>query len=231
MTKANETSLRRDLIQTCLSMKESGLTFGTSGNASVRLDAETLLITPTGVAYDELQAKDIVTLKYDGTYYGPKPPSSEWRFHRDILTERDDINAIVHTHSPFATALACRMEAIPAFHYMIAVAGGADIRCAPYATFGTQALSEHVLEALAERLACLMANHGQIALGTDLKSALNLSGEVENLSAMYWRSKMVGEPDLLDSQEMVRVIEKFKTYGTDQEVDSALTHGGDHPPE
>lgn len=231
MSCSSEQDLRGALIETCLAMQTSGLTFGTSGNASVRLDAETLLITPTGMAYDALQPEDIVGLTLDGQYYGKRPPSSEWRFHRDVLKQRSDVNALVHTHSPFATALACRNEPIPSFHYMVAVAGGADVRCAPYATFGTQALSEQVLTALAGRNACLMANHGQITVGKDLDAALKLAGEVETLSAMYWRSMQGGDPVLLDSQEMQRVIEKFKTYGSAVSTDCELVHAGDHMPD
>jgi len=230
MTRRSEVGLRVALIQTCLEMAQSGLTFGTSGNASVRLDDETLLITPTGLAYASLQPEDIVALKFGGRYYGKRQPSSEWRFHRDILSSRHETQAVVHTHSPFATALACRGSAIPSFHYMVAIAGGADIRCAPYATFGTQALSEQVLTALSGRQACLMANHGQIALGSDLSSALKLAGEVESLAAMYWRSQQGGEPDLLDQHEMQRVIEKFKTYGTENVANADLVHAGDRQP-
>ena len=230
MTQPEEVGLRVALIQTCLEMAETGLSFGTSGNASVRLDDDTILMTPTGLSYDLLQPDDIVALKMDGRFYGKRNPSSEWRFHSDILQKRRDVQAVVHSHSPFATALACRRERIPPFHYMVAVAGGPDVRCAPYATFGTQDLSDYALEALADRRACLLANHGQIALGTDLDSALKMAGEVETLAAMYCRTCAGGEPNLLDTREMDRVIEKFRTYGTPDFDDAELTWVGNQLP-
>ncbi len=234
MTRPDEMELRVALVQTCLEMASAGLTFGTSGNASVRLDEDTILITPTGMTYETLQPDDVVALKLNGRHYGRRKPSSEWRFHRDILKARTGVAAVVHTHSPFATALACRGDAIPSFHYMVAVAGGADIRCAPYATFGSQALSDHALQALEGRQACLLGNHGQIALGPDLKCALKMAGEVETLAAMYWRSSQGGDPVLLDQSEMERVLEKFQTYGTDDDSASdgeeGLTHAGEERP-
>lgn len=212
----DELNLRADLIETCHEMAGSGLTFGTSGNASARLDKESLLITPSGVDYEALQPADIVRVTFDGQFFGSHAPSSEWRFHRDILAEREDTQAIVHTHSLMATAVACQRQAIPSFHYMVAVAGGADIRCASYATFGTQALSDNLIQALGERYACLMANHGQVALGHSLKEALRLAGEVEVLAHMYWHARQGGNVTLLDDTEMAVVLEKFKTYGTNR---------------
>lgn len=213
MNTDREMTLRVNLIQTCHAMADSGLTFGTSGNASVRLDSDSLLITPTGLAYDDLQPEDIVRLRDNGHHFGTRKPSSEWRFHRDILRARRDVDAIVHVHSQAATALACRAEGIPSFHYMVAVAGGEDIRCAPYATFGTQELSDYALTALEDRYACLLANHGQIALGSDLPEALKMAGEIETLAGMYWQSIQGGKPTLLSKNEMQRVLKKFKTYG------------------
>jgi len=140
-------------------------------------------------------------------------PSSEWRFHRDIYAARADAQAIVHTHAPFATTLACMHRGIPPFHYMVAVAGGKDIRCAPYATFGTQELSDHAVAALAGRRACLLANHGMIAIGASLDGALALAVEVETLAEMYWRALQIGEPSPLPDAEMDVVLEKFRTYG------------------
>lgn len=208
-----ELELRSALISCCHRMAESGLTFGTSGNASVRLDSNTCLITPSAVPYESLQPDDIVALEMNGKHHGRQVPSSEWRFHRDILKTRTDVDAVVHTHSKMATALACQNKSIPAFHYMVAVAGGEDIRCARYATFGTQDLSDNILRALDGRLACLMANHGQVALGPTLDSAFKMAGEVETLADMYWHARQGGEIDLLSSAEMLNVIEKFKTYG------------------
>jgi L-fuculose-phosphate aldolase len=208
-----ELALRQALIETCRALRTSGLTFGTSGNVSARCSPTTCLISPTGMDYDALRPEDLPVLAFDGTWAGSAQPSSEWRFHRDILQARPEVHAIVHTHSTYATALACRGRAIPAFHYMVAVAGGADIRCAPYATFGTQALSNAALQALAGRTACLLANHGVIALGRDLPAALRLAGEVENLAHQYLIARTDGAPRLLDASEMQRVVEKFKTYG------------------
>ena len=163
----------------------------------------------------------------DGEARGALLPSSEWRFHRDIYAARADAHAIVHTHAPFATSLACLHRGIPPFHYMVAVAGGTDIRCAPYATFGTQALSDHAVAALAGRRACLLANHGMIAVGASLERALALAVEVETLAEMYWRALQIGEPVLLPDAEMDVVLEKFATYGQPQDVGEGMNQGGD----
>jgi L-fuculose-phosphate aldolase len=163
-----------------------------------------------------MDADDVVAMPRDGDEgdaIGTRLPSSEWRFHRDIYAARPEVGAIVHAHSPFATTLACLDRGIPAFHYMVAMAGGDDIRCAPYATFGTQALSDHVVTALAGRRACLLAHHGMIATGSTLATALALAVEVETLAEMYWRALQVGEPELLSATEMQVVGEKFRTYG------------------
>jgi len=162
----------------------------------------------------------------NGRWFGRCRPSSEWRFHRDILESRPDVGAIVHTHSPRATALACTGRGIPAFHYMIAVAGGRDIRCAPYYTFGTQELSDAALTALKDRKACLLANHGVIATGADLAIAVALAGEIENLALQYSLALTLGEVRILDDAEMSRVIEKFRTYGQQHAADSDLVFGG-----
>ena len=144
------------------------LTEGTSGNASVRRDSVSFFISPTGMAYETLEPEDIPMVHVEGRWFGRRRPSSEWRFHRDIYLARSDAGAIVHTHSRHATALACTGRGIPAFHYMVAMAGGIDIRCAPYHTFGTQELSDAAVAAIEGRKACLLANHGVIALGADL---------------------------------------------------------------
>jgi L-fuculose-phosphate aldolase len=163
--------------------------------------------------YDALVPADIVAMRFDGSHEGRRLPSSEWRFHRDILAARPEAGAVVHTHAMFSTSLACLGRDIPAFHYMVAVAGGDSIRCAPYATFGTAELSEHAMRALDGRKACLLANHGMIAIGASLEAALKLAVEVETLAAMYWRALQLGEPRLLDAAEMRRVLAKFATYG------------------
>jgi L-fuculose-phosphate aldolase len=209
----HERAARQSLIDHCCAMNASGLSLGKSGNASLRW-GDGLLITPTGRAYDRLQPEDIVFLDADGGCApGQLIPSSEWRFHCDILRAYPTANAVVHVHSTYATALACLGEGIPAFHYMVAAAGGADIRCAPYATFGTQALSDHALTALEGRKACLLAHHGVIACGVELEAALALAVEVENLARTYAAVRQLGTPRLLDAAEMDRVLEKFASYG------------------
>jgi len=212
--------LRREVIATALRMNASGINQGKSGNVSARVVQDgggaatnDFVITPTGIEYEATQPEQIVLMYADGSHEGDTLPSSEWRFHRDIYAARPEIGAIVHTHSTFSTALACQQRAIPPFHYMVAAAGGRDIRCAPYATFGTQALSDAALTALAGRSACLLAQHGMIACGPDLKKALALAIEVEVLAKMYWHALQLGEPPHLDDAEMQTVLEKFKTYG------------------
>jgi L-fuculose-phosphate aldolase len=218
------------VIATCREIARRGLTHGTSGNVSLRRDAQSFYVSPTGMPYEALEAADIPLMRLDGIWFGRRRPSSEWRFHRDILKARADVGAIVHTHSLHATALACNGKGIPAFHYMVAVGGGADIRCAPYATFGTQALSDYALEALDGRRACLLANHGVIATGTNLHAALALAGEVENLAAQYCAALQIGTPRILGADEMDIVLEKFRTYGKqDAESDPDLAHGGAMP--
>jgi len=208
--------LREGIIAVALAMNGAGINRGKSGNVSARVcraGVDGFLVTPSGVPYAETSTQDIVEVTHDGDVRGARTPSSEWRFHRDIYQARPDVEAIVHTHAPFATTLACLHRGIPSFHYMVAVAGGVDIRCAPYATFGTQALSDHAVAALQDRLACLLANHGMIAVGRSLERAFALAVEVETLAEMYWRSLQIGEPVLLSAAEMDRVLAKFATYG------------------
>jgi L-fuculose-phosphate aldolase len=208
----DEFALRELIIATALDMNELRLNRGKSGNISARID-KGFLVTPTGLAYESMQPGDVVAMKQDGTAHGARLPSSEWRFHRDIYAARREVGAIVHAHSPFATSIACLGRDIPPFHYMIAVAGGKDIRCAAYATFGTQQLSDHALRALEGRKACLLANHGMIAVGTSLSAALALAVEVEALAEQYWRALQIGTPNVLSDAEMEIVLEKFRTYG------------------
>ncbi len=208
----NENVLRAGLLDTAREMAHCGLNAGTAGNASVRCNRG-FLITPTGCPYDALGPDDMTLMGMDGSWHGPFAPSSEWRIHRDILAARPEVGAVLHAHSPFATALACHRRAIPAFHYMIARFGGADVRCAPYATFGTQALSDGAIAALADRRACLLANHGMLVLGGDLRSTLALAVEFETLCEQYWRACQIGEPHSLARAEMEEVIALFKTYG------------------
>jgi len=218
--------LRAALIEACRELVRRGLTHGNSGNIGVRRDPKRFFVSPTGLAYEALEPDDIPLMDLDGRWFGRRRPSSEWRFHRDIFRSRSDVGAIVHVHSPHATALACTGRGIPAFHYMVAVAGGADIRCAPYHTFGTQDLSDAALAALEGRRACLLANHGLIALGTDLAAALALAGEVENLASQYSAALALGGVRILDAVEMHRVIEKFRTYGKQDAADADLLFGG-----
>ena len=205
-------ALRGDIIRTALKMNVLGVNQGKSGNVSSRIESG-FLITPTGIPYEHTKPEQIVPMKMDGTHEGETLPSSEWRFHRDIYAARDDIHAIVHTHATFATTLACLDRNIPPFHYMVAAAGGSDIRCAPYATFGTQALSDFAVAALIDRHACLLSHHGMIACGATLEKALALAVEVESLSRMYWQALQIGEPTLLSEEEMRSVLHKFVTYG------------------
>ncbi len=223
---AADERLRAALIAGCRGLVRDGLVHGTSGNVALRRDAQRFFVSPTGMPYDEVEPDDVPLVDLSGRWFGRRRPSSEWRLHRDMFAARPDIEAIVHTHSPEATSLACTGRGIPAFHYMVAVAGGADIRCAPYRTFGTQELSDAALAALQGRKACLLANHGVIAVGTDLAAALALAGEVENLAAQYRRALSLGSIRILDAAEMDRVIEKFRSYGKQEAVDPELTCAG-----
>ncbi len=200
------------VLATARAINAAGINRGTAGNVSARY-ADGFLITPTGMAYEECVPEDMATVGAGGTASGRRQPSSEWRFHHDIYAARPEAGAIIHTHAPFATALACQQMEIPPFHYMIARFGGASVRCAAYATFGTQALSDAVLIALESRRACLMGHHGMVVFGGDLKEALALAIELESLCEQYWRVLQLGQPRLLPADEMARVIEKFRDYG------------------
>ncbi len=203
---------REQLLVTARKLSELGLNRGTAGNLSVR-EGTGFLVTPSGVAPGRITADDMVWMDFNGAVTGTGKPSSEWRFHCDILAARPEVGAVVHTHAMFATTLACGRREIPPFHYMIAVAGGDSIRCAPYALFGTQALSDVALQALQGRRACLLANHGMIALGADLDAALAMTVEVETLCEQYWRALQLGEPTILNATEMAEAMEQFKGYG------------------
>jgi L-fuculose-phosphate aldolase len=204
--------LRKQLIETALQMRNSGLVQGATGNLSVRYQ-QGMLITPTGIDYSVLLPDDIVQMDFEGHIEGQRKPSSEWRFHAAIYQQRPEANAILHAHPANCAALACQGLGIPAFHYMVAVAGGKDIRCAKYATFGSQALSDHMLDALAGRKACLMANHGLTCFDSDLLRAFSMAMEIEHLAGVYCRILSMGKAVILDDAEMERVLEKFKTYG------------------
>lgn len=208
------TGLRRAIVEVARALRPEGLSRGTSGNVSARA-GRGYLITASGVPNQRLGPRDVVQLGLDETpTEALRPqPSSEWRIHRDIYRARPEAGAIVHAHPPFATALACLRRGIPSFHYMVAVAGGADIRCSGYATFGTQELSDQVLTALEGRSACLVGNHGIVAFASSVSQALALAVEVETCAEQYVRALQIGEPALLDAAEMARVVEKFKGYG------------------
>ena len=208
---------REQLLKIAQKLIATGLNKGTAGNASVRCEGG-FLVTPSGMAVEDMTASSMVKMQFDGGFETEKIPSSEWRFHCDILRldntkSRPEINAVIHTHSMFATTLACLHKDIPPFHYMIAITGADTIRCAPYALFGTQELSDNALTALTHSKACLLANHGMIALGRDLDDALAVAVEVENLCEQYWRALQLGEPHILSEAEMRDVFQQFKGYG------------------
>lgn len=215
---ATEAELRLELVRVARAMNAAGINQGTSGNLSVRC-GDGLLITPSSLPYERMGADDVVRLGFDGHWQGSRRPSSEWRLHADLLARRPDAQAVVHCHSVHATALACHGLAIPGFHYMVVVAGGASIRCAPYATFGTQALSDLALAALEDRQACLLAQHGQVAMGASPEGALRLAIEVETLARMYLQARLLGEPPRLPEDELARVAERMRAlhYGRDPE--------------
>lgn len=203
---------RDDLIATARAMQPAGLNKGTSGNVSLR-HGDGFYITPTGMPYDKLVADDIPLMALDGSHVGARKPSSEWRFHRDLYAARPEVGAVLHAHSPFAVSLACLRRDIPPFHYMIARFGGETVRCADYALFGSQALSDAALLAMRDRKACLLANHGLLVAGRDLDEALALAIELEELCEQYWRACQLGAPVLLSATEMTEVLVKFSGYG------------------
>lgn len=208
-----ERSKREGIIEACLEMNRLGINQGTSGNISVRHE-DGLLITPTGMAYDALRPKDIVRLGLDGTAHGRRRPSSEWRFHCDIMRARPDVDAIVHAHPTYSTILAIMNLGIPPIHYMVAVAGGTTIRCAPYALYGTEELSRNAVEALEGRQACLLQHHGMIAAGPNLGRAMWLAVEVEALARQYHGCLAISNavPEL-SGEQMAAVLEKIGGYG------------------
>nr|WP_216617842.1 class II aldolase/adducin family protein [Corallococcus carmarthensis] len=200
------------MVATARRMNTSGLNQGTSGNLSQRVEGG-FLLTPSGLNYETMTPEDLVLMRFDGSHEGPRKPSTEWQLHRDLLQARPEVGAVLHSHSMFSTTLACLRRGIPAFHYMVSAAGGTDVRCAEYATFGTPELARHMMVALEGRKACLLANHGLVAVGADLPAAWKLAVEVETLAAMYWRALQIGEPVLLDDAEMERVFQQFRGYG------------------
>jgi L-fuculose-phosphate aldolase len=211
----DETDIRAAIVAQCRAMNASGLNQGTSGNISVRHGAR-MLITPSAIPYDSMTPDMIASMPVEdnyGTWEGPKKPSSEWRFHLDILRARPEVSAIVHTHSAFCTSLSIARKPIPPIHYMIAHFGGPDIRCADYALYGSAELSAHVLKAMEGRNGCLLANHGMIAAGKNLAQAMWLAVELETLARQYWHALQIGEPVLLSDEEVRQAAEKFGVTG------------------
>ena len=207
-----EKNLREELLYTARKLVELNLNRGTSGNLSVRY-GNGFLVTPSGVTVDVMSPEMMVLLDRDGNTQSDIKPTSEWHIHKTILNNRSDVNAVIHTHSMFATTLACLHMEVPPFHYMIAVTGSDTISCTPYALFGSKELSDNVLKTIGNGKACLLANHGMVALGRDLKDALAVTQEVENLCEQYWRILQIDKPKILSSGQMKDVFERFKTYG------------------
>lgn len=203
---------RQSIVDACRSMNALGINQGTSGNISLR-EGQGMLITPTSLPYDAMTAEDIIEMRLDGKVVGNGRPSTEWRFHQAIFKERPEVNAIVHAHPTYSTTLAIMERGIPPIHYMVAAAGGDSIRCASYATFGTEDLAMNALEALKGRTACLLAHHGMIALGADLDGAMWLAVEVETLAHQYVNCLQLGEPPLLSSEEIKNVADRMANYG------------------
>lgn len=211
---ARELRLARSqqVIDTCLAMNAQGINQNNAGNVSLRVE-HGFLITPSGLCYSELEPSDIVRVDLEGHCTHRLEPSSEWRMHLDIYRRYDDAGAVLHAHPTFATALSCLRLDIPAFHYMIAAAGGDRIRCSDYALFGTQELSDHMIAALEQRRACLLGTHGMICYHRDLPQVLRLGIEVETLARQYWHARQIGEPVILDDAQMAAVLARFESYG------------------
>jgi L-fuculose-phosphate aldolase len=212
MSKLKHKELRKQVIATCLEMNALGINQGTSGNVSVRIDGG-FLITASGVPYKKMKPHHVVEMDMEGGYYGDILPSVEWRMHRDILLKRPEASAVLHVHSTYASALSCLRKDIPAFHYMIGVAGGDSLRVADYAQYGTEDLSANMLKAMEQRSACLLANHGQIVFAADLDKALWLGVEIEALCHQYWAASVMGKPVIVDEAEMTSVLRRFPSYG------------------
>ncbi len=218
-----EKNLRHAIVTACRQMNALGINQGTSGNISVRHGTD-MLISPSAVAYDTMRPEDIAVMPIAGEYgawSGPLQPSSEWRFHLDIMKARPEVHAVVHSHPTFCTTIAITRREIPACHYMIAAFGGTNVRCAPYATFGTKALSEHALQALEGRFACLLANHGMIALGESLTKAMWRAVELETIARQYYHSLLIGGPVLLSDEEIAETARKFENYGVQEPASAA----------
>jgi len=210
----NKQTKSATLIEAALHLEQIGLNHGATGNCSCR-DGDTYLITPSGIDTQNLSEDKVVRMDFAGNIINSIPnlkPSSEWRFHKDIMSQRKEVGAVVHTHSIYASTVSLFGDTLPPFHYMIAVAGGDSVRCAPYAMFGTQELSDNIIGALIDRKACLIANHGLVAIGDNLKEALQIAEEIEHLCQLYIEARKLGEPNLLSKKQMSEVIDRFQTY-------------------
>ena len=219
----DETALRAAIVQAARSMNALGINQGTSGNISARL-GDAMLITPSATPYDQMRPEDVAAMPLDGergAWSGPLKPSTEWRFHLDILRGRPDAGAVVHTHATYCTTLAILRRPIPAVHYMMAAFGGTDVRCAPYATFGTAELASHTLAALDGRNACLLANHGMVVVGASLVKAMWLAVELETIARQYYLSLQIGQPHVLSDAEIADTARSFSTYGLQEREQAA----------
>lgn len=207
--------LRHALVEACRRMNALGINQGTSGNISVR-NGETMLVSPSATPYDQMRPESVASMPINGEYgawEGPLKPSTEWRFHLDILRARPEVNAVVHTHATFSTILAIAHKEIPACHYMVAAFGGYDVRCAPYATFGTKELSNNAITALEGRMGCLLANHGMIVLGESLDKAMWRAVEMETIARQYYHALLLGKPHILTHKDIDDTLAKFADYG------------------
>ena len=226
--KKIERELRQAIIDSCKFMNSSGLNQGTSGNVSARFE-DKVLITPSATPYDAMTPEMLAAMPLDaeyGTWEGPLKPSTEWRFHFDILKSRPDAGAVVHAHPTFCTTLAMAHKPIPAAHYMIAAFGGNDVRCAPYARYGTAELSGHALTALEGRSACLLANHGSLAVGATLEKAMWLAVELETLARQYYHSLLIGGPVLLSDEAIAETAKAFGSYGLQEDYKGVAKPAG-----
>ena len=219
--------VRKDVIETGAKLSQSLLIRSSEGNLSVRLDDSSFLISPSGSKLCELIDDDLVVVNFDGSHSTGQCPSSEWQFHKDIYLTKKNAQAVIHTHSDYATALACLREDLPAFHYMIAIAGGNVVRCCDYAVFGSEILSMNILSALEDRKACLIANHGLISWGTSLEEAYTITREIEALCKQYLITRSAGTVSLLNEREMREVIDKFKDYRANKKEFERLRHSND----
>ncbi|MFL2656063.1 MAG: class II aldolase/adducin family protein [Burkholderiaceae bacterium] len=213
-------SKKQKLIEACNKISRLGLIKGSSGNLSLRIDTERYLLTSSGCSLEHLKDQDIVTMSIDGKIISGENPSSEWMIHGDLYKERSDIRSIVHTHSKYVCVLACLHKELPPFHYMVAIAGGENIRCCPYELFGTKKLSNNVIEAMKNRNACLMANHGLVVGSSSLANSVYIAEEVESLCEQYVNALAIGNVQLLSQKQMKDVLEKFKNYGAIKKVEN-----------